>query len=161
MSYYLQRYGERLGLEVFNTGSFAPLMGVYTDRNSHDPRVSGAASLAWLGAIVEMAKLLEVTQRNGVATITPAPPTMDEVLYAAATDPKRLRDVSDRLVLTIRKMHSAGPGIRASYPAESKAQAAAPLEVRIVGMPDREATTAIERDANGEMSGSHQVEKDG
>jgi hypothetical protein len=159
-NFYL-RYGERLALKAFNSGSFAPLKDIYTDLNSPDLNIKTAGWATWVAATIEIARLMDATQKAGIATFTPPPPTPDELTYLAITNPKRFRVLERQVIASMREMHRAGPSIRASYPAPgAKDQAAAPLEVRIVGMPSRDTTSTIERDGSGEISGSHQVEKD-
>lgn len=168
MSDFFHRLGVELALKSLNERSFSPLINFMFDANSPDPARSGPAAPIWRSAIVEIAAALEKIQAKNMVTLTPVPPTENELVYASLTSPKEYQRLSNLVVASFKAVNKSSlRGLVFSddrFPKRGEKQGDAnnqkPLEVKIVAMPSRETIATIERDANGEISGSLHVEKD-
>lgn len=180
--YTLSCIGTKLADESFNANGLSRLRPFLHDMGDcANPRKVEAAALVLMSAALRLAELLEATQRAGVE-ISPRPPTRSELEYLAASGDTVGFFGKTRVVFdTSERLWSACPGIAIAAPATRSAEAPVelpaepvPTEINlivrvqmpdamrteIIGMPARETVSSVERDLDGNIVRTAQVERD-
>jgi hypothetical protein len=112
------------------------------------------------GAAHQFSAILEKVAEAGLVRFTGEPiPTSEELTYAFRTEPARFVHQLNLLIHTTAHAIDARPGMKL-VKAGAEEKPAEPVPVRIIEMPIRRTKTTIDRDANGEISSSLQIESD-
>lgn len=161
------QYGAETARALLQSGQVEELNAVLTDARSKDRHRRDTGSVALAGALVTIADALKEVEKTGIR-FSVAIPSVDAVLYARSIGGKMHDQVVGTLINAVTSLRKQYPGITFSYPrpaaaAPSKAIAPAkpePLEVKIIGLPERQTTTSVERDSRGNIVKSTQSERD-
>lgn len=160
-------HGMKIAMRWLQTGWPNDLNAIIADARAEDPARRNAGDLAFLGALITIAAALHQAQETGVKFVGNLP-TVDGVVYARARGADDYSTLANTLLNTAAALRKAHPGLQFSFgqcqpgpmdnkPAPAKAE---PLEVKIVGMPERQTTTTVTRDQEGSITSTIQVETD-
>lgn len=157
----------RIATEMFNTRDFSGLKRYIDDANNKQDSHKRSLGLSMLYGIgCTLLKGLKAAEKAGGVKFSGAKlPTPEEFLYSFKTDAAffvaQLNSAVD-VSLKLGKVSSVmfemikpdGQGDRLARSSD------APTKVEIVSMPDRSTTTEVQRDGNGNIKTSVQLEKD-
>lgn len=157
-------YGQQVAQRWLQTGWPNELQAIAEDARATDRTRRDAGDVALVAALVTISAALAAAQKAGVR-FSAALPSADRLIYARSRSSEEYSRLGQTLIDTAANLRKTQPGLTFSWtqPGEQVRNEQAksdPLEVRIVGMPPRETTTAVVRDNRDNLLSTTQVERD-
>lgn len=155
--------GIRLAGSMFNNRDFSPMKRYIDDannmKNTH-VRACGLSVLIGVGRC--LSDILRQSSAKGHVRFSgDTIPNADEITYAFKTDAEYFSGLMNTLVKTAQQVGQASSA-RASFDerAAEPSKNDGPMKVEVVSMPPRETVTSIIHNADGNIVGSTQLQKD-
>lgn len=153
--------GSKMIDQVFNSRSWERLRLYYEHANSTDEAIRRNGVSVLYGVAMRAANLLNHFKDHGHVRFTGGDLiTADDLVYSFKTDQSRFLAQLNTITNALARVMAEAPGLRLLDSSATKEEAAAPLQIEIVGMPIRKTTTNILRDQAGDIATSVQVESD-
>lgn len=181
----MQSLAQDLAYRCFNEGIGA-LEKYLNDASSDDHNTSAIARILVGDTIITLGDIIE-SAPPGFVRISPALPSRFDLLYLRAAKPTEFWIAARNVIATVAAIKSACPRLQVGpkpldvrTPEEQHAAAITetqppvppvvnvtvhpvihgPIEVAVVSLPQRETIVAVQRDSDGQIIGSKQIESD-
>jgi hypothetical protein len=156
-------YARRTCLEAYNRNDFEPVLKFFRDAVADQigHRLAGMAGA--FSATMQAADILAAAQARGIRFSVEIP-TTDELSYLQMTDLPEFFRAATTTLLAAKALRAKMPNLRVSAePAgctSDPPSSAGPLEVIVKAMPARTTETHVDHDADGNITGAVQIERD-
>lgn len=165
-------FAHQIARRTFNEGPTA-LQTIVRDAMAESSTTREAALVVLAQVFPALSWHLHEACRQTGMSISPMPPSSEELLYLAAARPSEFFEHGARIIEILRELRRQAPQLRAddAPPAEASPKTSPQqisisinmpktLDANIVSMPTRETTTAVEYSTAGDIVKTTQTERD-